>query len=131
MKLEDFDEAKLAEAASTFAALGSEQRLLVLRILLRAGPQGLSIGALGERTGITGATLTHHMKTLAATPLVTQEKRGRSVICIAANYDKLEGLTQSLLSECCLDCTGDDCDHVDDHTHGASGSDFNKDIRDE
>lgn len=119
MKRQQFDEEKLAVAASTFAALGSEQRLLVLRILLRAGPQGLSIGELGERTGITGATLTHHMKTLAATPLVTQEKRGRSVICIAANYEQLEGLTQSLLSECCADCTdfgcAEDTIHKDHH----------------
>lgn len=100
----DFDDAKLAEAASTFAALGSEQRLLVLRALLRAGPNGLSIGELGERTGITGATLTHHMKTLTAARLAEQEKRGRSVICISANYDELERLTQTLFNECCADC---------------------------
>ncbi|MEO0918895.1 MAG: helix-turn-helix domain-containing protein, partial [Pseudomonadota bacterium] len=60
----------LAEAASTFAALGSEQRLHVLRTLVRAGPEGLSIGTLGERAGITGSTLTHHMKLLSAAGLV-------------------------------------------------------------
>lgn len=98
------NDAALAEAASTFAALGSEQRLVVLRALVRAGPKGLTIGDLGARTGITGATLTHHMKTLAATKLVAQERKGRQVICVAANFSEIEQLTQGLLAECCVDC---------------------------
>ena len=40
----------LARAASTFAALGSEQRLAVLGTLVRAGPDGLAIGE-SERVG--------------------------------------------------------------------------------
>lgn len=116
MSLLPFDDITLAEAASTFAALGSEQRLLVLRALVRAGPQGLTIGELGARTGITGATLTHHMKTLAATKLAKQEKHGRSVICIAADYRELDTLVSALLSECCADCTDDAC-APDSHCH--------------
>ncbi|WP_226552371.1 ArsR/SmtB family transcription factor [Celeribacter naphthalenivorans] len=104
-----FDDLSLAEAASMFSALGSEQRLMVLRTLLRAGPKGLSIGELGNRTGITGATLTHHMKTLAAVGVVKQEKQGRSVICIAADYDQLQSQLTGLLDECCADCTDDTC----------------------
>ena len=95
---------RLAIAASTFAALGSEQRLTVLRALVRAGPEGLTIGALGERTGITGATLTHHMKVLAATPLVRQEKHGRSIVCVAADFGAIESIARGLLLECCADC---------------------------
>lgn len=109
MSILPFDDISLAEAASTFAALGSEQRLLVLRALVRAGPKGLTIGELGARTGITGATLTHHMKTLAATKLAKQEKHGRSVICIAADYRELDTLVSALLSECCADCGEDNC----------------------
>lgn len=106
-----FDDLSLAEAASLFSALGSEQRLMVLRTLLRAGPKGLSIGELGNRTGITGATLTHHMKTLAAVGVVKQEKQGRSVICIAADYDQLQSQLTGLLGECCADCAPEDrCD---------------------
>ena len=93
----------LVEAASTFAALGSEQRLGVLNTLVRAGPEGLSIGELGERSGVTGSTLTHHMKILAQAGLVTQEKKGRSIICIAAAYGRMEALSRYLLSECCAD----------------------------
>lgn len=100
-------------AASAFAALGSEQRLTVLRQLVRAGPEGLTMGELGERTGVTGSTLTHHLKILTGAGLVTQEKRGRSVICGAADYDRMRALADYLLSECCADCTP-----AEGHNHG-------------
>lgn len=94
----------VAVAASTFAALGSEQRLEVVRCLVRAGPEGLAIGELGARTGITGSTLTHHLKILAAAGLVTQERRGRSIICGAADMETMRTISAYLLSECCADC---------------------------
>ena len=93
-------------AASTFAALGSEQRLGVLRSLVRAGPDGLTIGALGARCGVTGSTLTHHMKILSAAGLVQQVKNGRQIICIAADYAEMEALAAYLLNECCADAPG-------------------------
>lgn len=93
------------QAASTFAALGSEQRLIVLRTLVRAGPEGITIGELGNRSGVTGSTLTHHMKILSQAGLVTQWKHGRSIICIAAAYEDLEELLQFITSECCADAS--------------------------
>ncbi|MEP2784865.1 MAG: metalloregulator ArsR/SmtB family transcription factor [Pseudoruegeria sp.] len=104
----------LEVAASRFAALGSEQRLSVLRCLVRAGEAGLSIGTLGERSGVTGSTLTHHMKILTQAGLVQQAKKGRSIICIGAAYDEVKALSAFLLSECCADC--DVC--AKDHAHG-------------
>lgn len=93
----------LTLAAASFAALGSEQRLLVLRCLVRAGHAGLSIGDLGTRTGVTGSTLTHHLKLLAAAGLVKQERQGRSTICAAVAYEEVQALAQFLLTECCAD----------------------------
>ncbi len=101
----------LEVAASTFAALGSEQRLAVLRTLVRAGNDGLSIGELGQRTGVTGSTLTHHMKILAQAGLVTQQKHGRSIICAAVAFDEVRALSQFLLEECCADVEDQDHDH--------------------
>jgi len=115
MKTIQTSDLRLETAASTFAALGSEQRLLVLRTLVRAGPSGLSIGELGERTGITGSTLTHHMKILAQAGLVRQEKQGRSIICAAIAYDELHDLADFLVRECCADACDDT---VKGHDHG-------------
>lgn len=114
MKQTPIPDLDLALAASTFAALGSEQRLAVLRALVRAGPEGLSIGELGNRSGVTGSTLTHHMKILAQAGLVTQQRRGRSIICAAVAYDELRLLSDFLLRECCADST---TPH-EDHDHG-------------
>lgn len=111
MKHTHISDISLEVAASTFAALGSEQRLSVLRCLVRAGSEGLSIGALGQRTGVTGSTLTHHMKILAQAGLVTQEKQGRSIICAAVAYDAVHQLSTFLLNQCCADSTLPNKDH--------------------
>lgn len=96
----------IEEASQAFAALGSEQRLAVLRQLVRAGPQGMSIGELGRATGITGATLTHHLRFLAQAGLLAQTRRGRSVICAAVAYARVEALRDFLLANCCSDVPG-------------------------
>jgi DNA-binding transcriptional ArsR family regulator len=105
MKIESTNDLNLTLAASSFAALGSEQRLGVLRALVRAGPDGLSIGELGERTGVTGSTLTHHVKILAHAGMVEQIRKGRSIICAAVAYDQIRHLSEFLLTECCADST--------------------------
>lgn len=89
-------------AALTFAALGSEARLAVLMALVRAGPEGLSIGTLGARCGITGSTLTFHLRTLAQAGLIAQAKKGRQIICIA-DTGAIRALSDFLLAECCAD----------------------------
>ena len=101
-------------AAASFAALGSEQRLSVLRTLVRAGPVGLTIGELGERCGVTGSTLTHHLKLLATAGLVRQERQGRSTICAAVAYEEIQALADFLLKECCADSVIP----CEDHPHG-------------
>ncbi|MDJ0860476.1 MAG: winged helix-turn-helix domain-containing protein, partial [Dinoroseobacter sp.] len=64
----------LSDAATAFAALGAPQRLSVLIALVRAGPGGLPIGELGQRVGISGSTLTHHVKALVQAGLVAQQR---------------------------------------------------------
>lgn len=105
MKMTDTPTLTLETAASKFAALGSEQRLQVLHVLVRAGPSGLSMGDLGERSGITGSTLTHHLKILAAAGLATQTKHGRSMICAGADIAEVQALSEYLLRHCCADET--------------------------
>ena len=105
----EFDPLAVEDAASTFAALGSEQRLAVLSTLVRAGPAGIPSGTLGERSGVTGSTLTHHVRVLTQAGLVHRVKRGRSVICAAAAYPKVRALSTYLLSECCASAESECC----------------------
>lgn len=111
MEMNTTDDLDLTIAAARFAALGSEQRLAVLRTLVRAGPNGLSMGALGERSSVTGSTLTHHLKILSSAGLVVQTRQGRSIICAAIAYDEMQNLSRFLLKECCADSSSAEPPH--------------------
>ena len=89
-------------AADSFAAMGSEARLKVLKTLIRAGEPGLTVGEIKDRTGIAPSTLAHHLKFLSAGGLVEQERNGRSTLT-RARFNKLEELAEFILSECCAD----------------------------
>ncbi len=103
----------LTFAASAFAALGSEQRLTILRRLVRAGPNGMAIGDLGEAVGITGSVLTHHLKQMVSAGLLHQEKDGRRIISVV-DYDQIRALSDYLIAECCADQGG----HQEGLDHG-------------
>ncbi|MEM9604071.1 MAG: metalloregulator ArsR/SmtB family transcription factor [Pseudomonadota bacterium] len=118
MEISNDSTVALADAARAFAALGSEPRLQVLTTLVRAGEPGLAVGELAARCGIGGSTLTHHLRALAQAGLVTQEKRGRSIVC-SATFDQVQTLSDFLLSECCEDCQG--CRHTEHHRARARG----------
>lgn len=116
MKRFDDTSLSLTEAAGAFAALGSEQRLAILQTLVRAGPDGYSMGVLGEKTGVTGSTLTHHLKFLTTAGLVEQAKQGRTIICSSVAYGQVEALSAFLLQNCCADA---DAPHdPKGHDHG-------------
>jgi len=91
---------ELEEAAQGFAAVGSEPRLDVLMSLVRAGPEGLSVGDVQEKLDLPASTLAHHLRFLAAAGLIEQEKRGR-VVRNRAAFDRIEALAAFLLKECC------------------------------
>ncbi|GAB5435052.1 ArsR/SmtB family transcription factor [Falsiruegeria mediterranea] len=88
--------------AAGFSAMGSESRLKVLKVLVRAGESGLTVGEIQERTGIAPSTLAHHLKFLAGGGVVVQEKAGRSTIN-RADFDQLRVLADFILGECCTD----------------------------
>lgn len=92
----------LDTAAQGFAAMGSEARLQVLRIVLRAGAPGLTVGDIQDRTGIAPSTLAHHLKALSGAGLVLQEKVGRMTLN-RANFEMLQKLAEYILVECCAD----------------------------
>ncbi len=90
------------EAANAFAALGSEQRLELVKILSRAGPQGMATGELGGLAGVYGSTLSHHLKVLTDAGLVGQMRQGRFIVCTALAYSLVHGLAQYLTENCCV-----------------------------
>lgn len=92
----------LEDAAQGFAAAGSGPRLEVLLALVRAGPDGLTVGEIQNRLQVPASTLAHHLRYLAGAGLIEQEKIGRSVVN-RAQYGHIEQLAGFLLRECCVD----------------------------
>lgn len=93
---------KLEKAAAQLEALGNPTRLQLYRILVRAGDDGLAVGSVQERLAVPASTLSHHLKRLVDTGLVTQERQATTLIC-RANYPGMNALIGYLADECCAD----------------------------
>jgi len=87
-------------AARALAALGHEARLSVFRLLVRARPDGLTVGEIGRHTGMAASTLAHHLGTLVEAGLVTQTREGRRVVN-RAGLAAIQATLAFLTEECC------------------------------
>lgn len=92
----------IEKASRQLEALGNPTRLQLYRTLVRAGHAGLPVGGLQERIGIAASTLSHHLKRLVDTGLVTQERQATTLIC-RAHYPAMDALIGYLADECCAD----------------------------
>lgn len=88
------------EVIRSLAALAHSLRLQVFRLLVVAGPTGMTPGVLAEQLDVPGATLSFHLKELMNAHLVTQERDGRSLIYRAA-YGHMDALLGFLMANCC------------------------------
>jgi len=88
------------DALSSFAALAQETRLDVLKLLIKAGEQGLSAGEIGEQLGIKQNTMSANLAVLARTNLVSNKREGRS-IRYYANFAGIRELIGFLMEDCC------------------------------
>ncbi|CAL78803.1 putative transcriptional regulatory protein, arsR family; arsR1 [Bradyrhizobium sp. ORS 278] len=96
---------KLDDAAARLEALGNTTRLKIYRALVRAGHAGMPVGKLQERLKIPASTLSHHVKTLVAVGLISQQREGTTLVC-HAEYDVMRTLLGFLVAECCVEERG-------------------------
>jgi ArsR family transcriptional regulator len=92
----------LEEIAGQLEALGNPTRLAAYQKLVRAGPNGLSVGGLQAALEIPASTLSHHLGRLVAVGLVSQDRQGTHLIC-RANYQAMNQVVSFLSSQCCAD----------------------------
>lgn len=91
---------ELARFADMLAALGTETRLRIIRLLLAAHPHGLVVGELGSELDIAPSTLSHHLDKLKNEGLVNV-KRESNFLRYSANAEALEDILAFLFAECC------------------------------
>jgi DNA-binding transcriptional ArsR family regulator len=97
------------ESKKTIAALKAlahPHRLELFRLLVQAGPAGVTVGALQTDTRHAGATLTNHLNALRRAGLIRDRREGRNIRC-RADYARMNGVIAYLTENCCAgaDCT--------------------------
>lgn len=81
------------------SALAQPTRLAIFRRLVRAGPRGMAAGDIGEALQIPPATLSFHLKELAACGLIYANPYGRFVI-YTAEIAQIAEITMFLARYC-------------------------------
>ncbi|MFO1218051.1 MAG: metalloregulator ArsR/SmtB family transcription factor [Burkholderiaceae bacterium] len=89
-----------ARFARMLAAMGTEPRLAIVRLLLSAHPEGLVVGEIAAELGMAASTLSHHLDKLKNEALVAVQREGTFLRC-TANAAALEQLLGFLYAECC------------------------------
>lgn len=116
---------ELSDASRMLLAIGHPIRLQTYRLLIPAGPSGLSAGRLAQDLDMPPSSLNFHLKELSRVGLITSRQQGRFVI-YAAVYPAMANLMQFLTDNCCggnpcLPITTDIC-----HAEGSSDFDNGK-----
>jgi DNA-binding transcriptional ArsR family regulator len=90
----------LSKALESLSALSHETRLWVFRLLVQAGPGGLSAGNIADRLSARQNTMSSHLRQLHQAGLIDSRRDGRKVI-YNANYDTARELIVFLMDDCC------------------------------
>jgi ArsR family transcriptional regulator, arsenate/arsenite/antimonite-responsive transcriptional repressor len=87
-------------AVAALSALAHEGRLAIYRLLVEAGPPGLTVGAIGKKLAMPGATLSFHLAQLQHAGLVAARRDGRRLIQ-TADFARMNDLLGYLTENCC------------------------------
>src|ERR1700760_487888 len=88
------------DAVIALAALAQDNRLDVFRLLVQAGPDGMTAGAIAEALDLPPNTLTFHFDRLRMAGLSPLPRGGRSMI-YAAQFETMNSLLGFLTENCC------------------------------
>ncbi len=88
-------------AVTCFSNLGHKRRLEIIKLLVKAAPNGLSMSEIANNTRTPNSTLTHHIKLLEEAGLIERQQEAQSIRC-SINIKTIKSLSKFLLDECCV-----------------------------
>jgi len=94
------DDDGITRYADMFAAMGTDARLSIMRLLLSAHPEGMVVGDIQSELGIPNSTLSHHLEKLRNEDLVQVQRTG-TFLRYSANTYTLQEILGFLFAECC------------------------------
>jgi len=87
-------------ATTSFSALSQPTRLETLRLLIKAGEDGILSGEIGSALNIKQNTMSTNLMILHQAGLVRKQREGRSIRYFA-DISGLRGLLSFLMEDCC------------------------------
>ena len=90
----------ITQAAQCLEKLGNPTRLEIVRLLVRAGADGLPVGDIRRHMGVPASTLSHHILHLVTGRLISQQRQGRVLRC-RLDFALMQSLVDMLTEECC------------------------------
>lgn len=91
---------KSIDAIDAFSALAQPTRLAVIKLLVRAGPEGMASGEIARVVEAPASTMSTHLAVLARSGLVSSRRDSR-LIYYAADMTGLSDLLGYLIEDCC------------------------------
>lgn len=88
------------DVVRALGALAQETRLKLFRLLVVAGPAGLTPGVMAEQLEVAPTALSFHLKELSHAGLVRSEREGRHII-YRAEFSAMDAVLAFLTAECC------------------------------
>lgn len=85
---------------SALNALAHEYRLAAFRLLVQAGPAGLTAGKISAGVGISPASMSFHLKDLVRADLIQPRHEGRQIF-YSARFETMNSLIGYLTENCC------------------------------
>lgn len=94
-------EKSAARYADLLAALGSEPRLEIMRVLFAAYPQAMIVSDIQAKLQIPNSTLSHHLEKLRQEHLISSRKE-KQYIWYSVNTETIEDLLAFLFNGCAI-----------------------------
>jgi len=91
---------KATAAVDALSALAHEHRLAVFRLLVEAGPEGLSAGTIAEKLGLVPSSLTFHTQALQRAGMIGYRRVSRQIFYVA-DFESMNALVGYLTENCC------------------------------
>ena len=89
-----------SQALTALSSIANDTRLRMFRLLVSAGPEGMTAGGVATAVGATPSRASFHLANLAEAGLITSERRARQIV-YAVNFAEMGALMHYLLQDCC------------------------------
>jgi len=91
---------EISDATRRLSALANEHRLAAFRLLVKAGPEGLSAGEIASTLGLAASSLSFHLSHLENAGMVSGTRAGRNIL-YRLETTAMRDLLGFLTEDCC------------------------------